>query len=61
MLEMGLLMDEKVFIAEYYFCSYGSCEGEQSLKKMVEKFWERFKTAPSDSYGVYCYKILPYC
>jgi hypothetical protein len=47
LLEVGLSMEEKVFIVEYYFCSYGrGCEGGPSLKKEAEQFQERFnKTA----------------
>jgi hypothetical protein len=51
LLEMGLSTEEKVFIVEYYFRSYGSGrEGGPSLKKVTEQFRERFnKTAPSNT------------
>jgi hypothetical protein len=59
LLEMGLSTEEKVFVVEYYFCSYGSgCEEGPSLKKAAQQFQERFnKTAPN---AVYCYDILPF-
>lgn len=62
LLEMGLSTEEKVFIVEHYFRSYGSGrEGGASLKKVAEQFREEFnKTAPSNSYAVYCYEISPF-
>ncbi|PNF25631.1 hypothetical protein B7P43_G03802 [Cryptotermes secundus] len=48
---MGLSTEEKIFIVEYYFRSYGSGrEGGPSLKKVTEQFQEKFnKTAPSNT------------
>jgi hypothetical protein len=41
LLEIGLSMEEKQFIVEYYFCSYGSGHKRgQSLKKVAKQFQE---------------------
>jgi hypothetical protein len=62
LLEMGLLMEGKVFIIEYYFCSYGKGhEKGSSLEKVAEQFWESFnKTEPGNSDAVCCYEISPF-
>ncbi|KAF8793511.1 hypothetical protein HNY73_004983 [Argiope bruennichi] len=48
---MGLSMEEKGFLAEHYFHSYGSGrKGGPSLKKVAEQFQEKFnKTTPSNT------------
>jgi hypothetical protein len=59
MLEMDLSTEEKVFIVEYYFCSYGSSrDGRSSLKKVTKLFRERFnKMAPSNTFMLSIFTI----
>ncbi|KAJ4425358.1 hypothetical protein ANN_27973 [Periplaneta americana] len=48
---MGLAMEEKVFIVEYYFRSYGNCyQGRPSLKLVAQQYREHFnQPAPSNT------------